>query len=92
MTKKTLHTMAVLLVLSVTMGFAKQTAAQSIRTIDQNEFSLNAGITKCVVFLEPIQRGEQISKASQPVCSSQKIETVNGQGLATSFLLMKFYQ
>jgi hypothetical protein len=45
----------------------------------------------CVIFLEPIQPGETESKASQPVCSTGKIDSVNGKALAASFLIARFY-
>jgi hypothetical protein len=46
---------------------------------------------RCVIFLDPIQPGEQESKASEPVCSSSPINSVNGVSLDSSYLIAKFY-
>jgi hypothetical protein len=46
---------------------------------------------RCVVLLEPVQPGEQFSKASEPVCSDGRIDTVNGVLLDSSYLIAKFY-
>lgn len=46
---------------------------------------------RCVVFLEPIKPGETSSKASEPVCSSGVIESINGFSLDSSYLITKFY-
>lgn len=44
----------------------------------------------CVVWLEPIQPGEQFSEASEPVCAKGSIEAVNGISLNSNFLIAKF--
>jgi hypothetical protein len=46
---------------------------------------------RCIVILEPIQPGEQSSKASDPVCSEGKIDTVDGKSLDSYYLISKFY-
>ncbi len=46
---------------------------------------------RCVVFLEPMQSGEQSSKASEPVCAKGVIDSVDGVSLASSFLVARFY-
>ena len=46
---------------------------------------------RCVVLLEPIQPGEQFSKASEPVCSRGAIDSINGVSLDSSYLIAKFY-
>jgi len=46
---------------------------------------------RCVVLLEPIQPGEQFSKASEPVCSRGVIDSINGVSLDSSYLIAKFY-
>jgi hypothetical protein len=46
---------------------------------------------RCVVMLEPIQPGEQFSKASESVCAKGPIDTVDGVSLESSFLIAKFY-
>lgn len=48
---------------------------------------------RCVVLLEPIQPGEQFSRASEPICSrwSGPIDSVNGVSLDSSYLIAKFY-
>ncbi len=46
---------------------------------------------RCVVLLEPVQLGEQFSKASEPVCSDGRIDAVNGVSLDSSYLIAKFY-
>jgi len=79
MLRKALYTVIVLLLVGGTTGWAKPTTAQS------------AGPTRCVIFLEPIQPGETESKASEPVCSTGKIDSVNGESLAASFLIARFY-
>ena len=48
-------------------------------------------VYRCVVFLDPIQPGEKSSNASEPVCSAQKIDRVNGHSLDSSYLIAKFY-
>lgn len=48
-------------------------------------------VYRCVIFLEPIQSGEESSRASEPVCSAGKIDTVDGHSLASSYLIAKFY-
>lgn len=48
-------------------------------------------VYRCVVFLDPIQPGEESSKASEPVCSTQKIDAVDGYSLDSSYLIAKFY-
>lgn len=48
-------------------------------------------VYRCVVLLEPIQPGEQFSKASEPVCAKGPIDTVDGVSLKSSFLIAKFY-
>lgn len=48
-------------------------------------------VYRCVFILEPIQPGEQESKASEPVCSSSSIDSINGVSLASSYLIAKFY-
>ncbi len=48
-------------------------------------------IYRCAIFLEPIQPGEESSKASKPVCSGGKIDTVDGHALDSSYLIAKFY-
>jgi hypothetical protein len=48
-------------------------------------------VYRCVIFLEPIQPGEEASRSSKPVCSSGKIEEVDGNSLASSYLIAKFY-
>lgn len=48
-------------------------------------------VYRCVIFLDPIQPGEESSKASAPVCSAQKIDTVDGHSLDSSYLIAKFY-
>ena len=48
-------------------------------------------VYRCVVFLEPIQSGEESSRASEPVCSAGKIDAVDGSSLASSYLIAKFY-
>lgn len=45
----------------------------------------------CVVWLEPIQPGEQFSEASEPTCAKGPIETINGVSLESNFLIAKFY-
>lgn len=46
---------------------------------------------RCVVLLEPVRPGEQFSKASEPVCSDGRVDTVNGVSLDSSYLIAKFY-
>lgn len=46
---------------------------------------------RCVVLLEPIQSGEQFSKASEPFCSKGLINIVDGISLKTNYLIAKFY-
>jgi hypothetical protein len=46
---------------------------------------------RCVVLLEPIQPGEQFSKASEPVCSRGSIDSINGVSLDSLYLIAKFY-
>lgn len=46
---------------------------------------------RCVVLLEPIQPGEQFSKASEPVCSRGAIDSINGVSLDSSYLIARFY-
>ncbi len=46
---------------------------------------------RCVVLLEPIQPGEQFSKASEPVCSRGAIDSINGVSLDSLYLITKFY-
>ena len=46
---------------------------------------------RCVVLLEPIQPGEQFSKASEPVCSRGAIDSINGVSLDSSYLIANFY-
>ena len=46
---------------------------------------------RCVVWLEPIQPGEQISETSEPICAKGPIETINGVSLESNFLIAKFY-
>jgi len=46
---------------------------------------------RCVVLLEPIQPGEQVSKASDPICAKGPIQMVDGVSLKSSFLIAKFY-
>ena len=46
---------------------------------------------RCVVFLEPIQPGEQFSKASEPVCAKGIIDSVDGVSLSSNFLVARFY-
>jgi len=46
---------------------------------------------RCVVLLEPVQPGEQFSKASEPVCFDGPIDTVSGVSLDSSYLIAKFY-
>jgi hypothetical protein len=48
-------------------------------------------VYRCVVMLEPIQPGEQFSKASEPVCAKGLIDTVGGVALESSFLIARFY-
>ncbi len=48
-------------------------------------------VYRCVIFLEPIQPGEESSKASEPVCSAGEINTVDGHALDSSYLIAKFY-
>jgi len=79
MLRKALHTIVVLLLVVVTIGWTKPASAQSTRP------------TRCVIFLEPIQPGENSSKASKPLCSTGKIDSVNGYSLTSSFLLLRFY-
>lgn len=79
MLRKTLYAVVGLLLVVGTMGWAKPTSAQSTRP------------TRCVIFLEPIQPGESSSKASTPVCSTGKVDSVNGYSLATSYLIVRFY-
>ena len=54
-------------------------------------WSKPASAQRCVIFLEPIQAGEEFSRASTPVCSTGKIDSVNGRALATSYLIARFY-
>ena len=53
--------------------------------------SSDESVYRCVVLLEPIQPGEQFSKASEPVCAKGPIDTVDGVSLKSSFLIAKFY-
>ncbi len=46
---------------------------------------------RCVVLLEPIQPGEQFSRASEPVCSRGAIDSINDVSLDRSYLIAKFY-
>lgn len=46
---------------------------------------------RCVILLEPIQPGEESSKASEPVCSAGAIDSINGVSLDSSYLIAKFY-
>lgn len=48
-------------------------------------------VYRCVIFLEPIQAGEESSRASEPVCSAGKIDAIDGHSLASSYLIAKFY-
>ncbi len=46
---------------------------------------------RCVVLLQPIEPGQQTSKASDPVCSDGPIDTVDGVPLASTYLIARFY-
>jgi hypothetical protein len=46
---------------------------------------------RCVVVLEPIREGEEFSEASEPVCGSGLIDSVNGVSLESLYLIAKFY-
>ena len=48
-------------------------------------------VYRCVIFLEPIQPGEEASKFSEPVCSAGEIDAVDGHALDSSYLIAKFY-
>ncbi|MBE0411203.1 MAG: hypothetical protein IBX69_15890 [Anaerolineales bacterium] len=48
-------------------------------------------VYRCVIFLEPILSGEESSRASEPVCSTGKIDAVEGHSLVSSYLIAKFY-
>jgi hypothetical protein len=66
--------------------------AEPSQSGDQGDV-VNGGETeyRCVVLLEPIQPGEQFSKASEPVCSRGAIDSINGISLDSSYLIAKFY-
>ena len=46
---------------------------------------------RCVVLLEPVQPGEEFSRASEPICSRGVIDAINGFSLDSSYLIAKFY-
>jgi hypothetical protein len=46
---------------------------------------------RCVFYLHPIERGEQASKVSEPVCSDGLIDTIDGISLESIYLIAKFY-
>lgn len=46
---------------------------------------------RCVVVLEPIQAGEEFSRASEPVCGRGLIDSVGDVSLESSYLIAKFY-
>ncbi|MFO7942685.1 MAG: hypothetical protein R6U51_00015 [Anaerolineales bacterium] len=46
---------------------------------------------RCVVYLEPIKPGETASEASEPVCASGAINTIDGFSIDSSYLITKFY-
>lgn len=61
---------------------------------EQNEVVLGPSgetVYRCAILLEPIQPGEQFSKASEPVCSDGVIDSINGISLDSSYLIAKFY-
>lgn len=48
-------------------------------------------VYRCVVFLEPLQPGSDLSRSSAPFCSTGKIDVVDGHSLDSSYLIARFY-
>jgi len=84
----------IFIVMILALVLTQPVYAQPAESTDQNQVVQGPSgktVSRCVIFLEPIQPGETQSKASEPVCSTGKIDSVNGYSLAATYTIAKFY-